>query len=264
MSNEKPSAPNPSSNPTQAPPSSSPTLHEKQLSKSETQPKGPPKDDDVKHPDPKNPPGGHDSTSLRASSEPTYTIRITFHRATNIPMADIGDGSADPYLLAQLNTSHTTRHAEDPPLRYRSRTIQRTKEPEWNSQWVVAGVPQSGFTLKVRIYDEDPDDHDDRLGDVQVASGRIDESWGIKEESYKASGRGSSMRAYGFRWCTKMTHRRQKIHPRLILSVKVLGRTKDECGKAYTMNSFWRCHCSPMIGRLAGTKDDNKGVEKFE
>jgi hypothetical protein len=216
--------------------------------------------------DEKQPPGGHDDTPLHPSSEPTYTVKITFHRATNIPVADFGSASSDPYILAQINTDRKTRHSDDPHLRYRSKTIHRSTEPEWNATWVVAGVPRSGFTLKARLYDEDPDDHDDRLGKVYLTTGEISEGWrGYRDQECKVKKTGAGFRAYSVRWCSMIANPKKHSHAQLFVSIELLGKTKEEVGKVYTVNNFYRVHFSPMIGRLAGVKSkDDKGVERFK
>ena len=213
----------------------------------------------------KQPAGGFDSTQLHPSRQPTYTCKITFHRAYNLPVADFGRRSADPFVLAHLKTSLPTRHPQDPPIRFRSKTVWRSLAPEWNAAWVVAGVPQSGMTLKVRLYDEDPEDHDDRLGSIEVDTGRLDENWkGIKEADYKVHRHGASFRAYTLQWCSKVTHKGKKLHAQMVISIEMLGRTKEELGKVYTINNFWWIHYSPMIGRLAGVKSSEGGAEKFK
>jgi Ca2+-dependent lipid-binding protein len=210
------------------------------------------------------PAGGYDPTPLEPSSGPTYTIKITFHSAWNLPASDY-NGVSDPYVLAQLQTDLPTRHKEDPKLRYRSKTIRRSVEPEWEAVWVVAGIPKSGFTLSTRIYDEDPGNHDDRLGKVEIHSGRIDEKWKIDRETFKVKKTGADVMAYGLRWGKKLLCRDVKLHATLTMSIEVLGRTEEEVGKAYTLNNFWWVHWSPMIGRIAGTKtNDDRGVERFK
>lgn len=217
-------------------------------------------------PDDKQPEGGHDSTPLKPSSGPTYTVRITFHSAHNVPVSDYGTRSSDPYILAQMQTPLPTRHREDPHLRFRSQTIHRTTEPEWNAQWIVGGVPESGFSLSIRLYDEDPEDHDDRLGKVGYDSGRLSEKWkGLDKEEFKVKKTGADVVAYSMRWAGRMLCKSKDIHARLVMSVEVLGKTEEEVGKVYTMNNFWWVHYSPMIGRLAGVKsNDEKGVERFK
>ncbi|EIW68145.1 hypothetical protein TREMEDRAFT_69594 [Tremella mesenterica DSM 1558] len=214
------------------------------------------------------PKGGHDPTPLPPSTGPSYNLRITFHRASNLPIADFASRSCDPYILAQINTSLPTRHPRDPKLRFRSPTIHRNVNPTFDAQWLISGVPSSGMTLKVRLYDEDANDYDDRLGKLEIETGEIDEDWkGIKEKEYKVHKTGADVRAYTLRSCARLLDRTKELHARLVLSVEVLGKTKEDgnVGKVYTVGCFWRTHYSPIIGRLTGTKGkDEHGVERFD
>ena len=214
----------------------------------------------------KKPAGGYDSTPLKPTSGQTYTIKITFHSASNLPISDYGSRSSDPYVLAHLKTSLPNRHPRDPPLNFRSPTAHRTLEPKWNSEWVVAGIPASGFELDVRLFDEDSDDHDDHLGKVEVSSGRLSKDWkGFREEERKVKKTGADVFAYTLRWARKVMCRGVELHARFVFSMEMVEETKEEVGKAYTFNNFWWTHYSPMIGRLTGTKaNDGHGVEKFE
>jgi hypothetical protein len=115
----------------------------------------------------KGPAGGYDSTPV-PSAPPGYTIRFTFHHAKNLPYADLGSLSADPYIIATLKTALVKRHKADPDLKIRVPTVHKNVNPVWNAQWIVANVPASGFYLKCRLYDEDPADHDDRLGEFSA------------------------------------------------------------------------------------------------
>lgn len=219
----------------------------------------------------KGPAGGFEDTPVPKAT-PGYTLRFTFHRATSLPMADLNSLSSDPYVLAQLNTSLSKRHKQDPNLRFRTPTIRRSTDPEWNSVWIVANVPASGFKLKARIYDEDPADHDDRLGNVHVNVDHINEDWeGIREQAYKIRKRMGSKRAYAIRGCAAMFNRRVPISGDLIVSVQVLGRSQAEYGgRMYTIGPCdWTQHLSPLIGRLTGTKDprddnDENKTEKYK
>ena len=212
----------------------------------------------------KQPPGGLDKTPVQRTPGTTYTVKVTFHRANNIPVSDFGKRSSDPYILAQMDTGLPSRHSADPPLRYRSHTVYESTEPKWESSWTVAGVPASGFVLKARLYDEDPEDHDDKLGKVYIQTGKLNDGFKLDQQVYKMTSKGASVRAYGLRWCTSMAKRDKHMHVKLTVSIEVLGKTEEEVGKAYTMNCFWWKHFSPMIGKLAGTKahDDDAGVEK--
>ena len=219
----------------------------------------------------KDPAGGFDSTSI-PKAPPGYTVRFTFHRATNLPVADIGTLSSDPYVLAQLKTSLPKRHKQDPNVWFRTPTIRRNVQPEWNSDWIIANVPASGFQLKARIYDEDPADHDDILGTLHLNISEISENWeGIREESYTLRKRKGSKRAYFFRGCAAMLEKGAHINGHLVLSVQVLGRSQVENGgKVFTIGPCnWTKHLSPLIGRLTGTKDPSgnggqKKAKKYE
>lgn len=211
----------------------------------------------------KGPSGGYDSTPVPKQA-PGYTIKITFHRASNLPMADINTLSSDPYLVAEFKHALPTRHKQDPPLRLRTPTRRRTIEPEWNTEWILANVPASGFELKVRLYDEDPADHDDRLGNVHVHVDQISESWaGIKEHSYSIKKHMGSKRAYLLQALTACVNRNKKLSGDLTLSIELLGRSEtDNGGKVYTLGPCaWTQHFSPMIGRMVGIKDPTKSKD---
>ncbi|KAI9851124.1 MAG: hypothetical protein M1838_004459 [Thelocarpon superellum] len=202
------------------------------------------------------PPGGFDNTPVPAAA-PGFTMRFTFHRAANLPIADINAMSSDPFITAELITDLPTRHREDPRFLFRTPTIRKSTNPEWNCTWVVGNVPASGFLLKARIYDEDPADHDDRLGNVRVLASGIDESWpGIHEQSYKIKKRMGSKRAYLVTGCAAIFGRGMHLSGQLVISAEVLGRTEAPGGRLYTIGpQYWTQHYSPMIGRLAGVKE---------
>ena len=218
--------------------------------------------------DESGPAGGYDDTPI-PKAPPGLTVKFTFHRATGLPMADIQTLSSDPYIDAQLNTTLAPRHKHDPDMRFRTPTIRRNTHPEWNCEWIVANVPSSGFKLKARIYDEDPADHDDRLGNVHLRVNNISENWeGIKEQSFKIKKRSGSKRAYAIKGCTALFSRKISLSGELIMSVEVLGRTEAEIGgQIYTVGPCaWSQHLSPLIGRLTGTKDPSKdgSSEKYK
>lgn len=208
------------------------------------------------------PAGGFDDTKVPHAST-GFTVKFTFHRAHNLPFADLNSLSSDPYVVAQLNTHLPMRHKQDPRMRWRTPTIRRNVEPVWDAEWIVANVPASGFALKARIYDEDPADHDDRLGNVHVHVDRLFEGWeGIREREYKIKKRMGSKRAYALRGCAAMFKRGVQMSGELVISVELLGRTESREGRVWTVGPCnWTQHLSPMIGRLIGTKDsgeDNK------
>ena len=220
-----------------------------------------------KEKDDSQPAGGYDDTSV-PSEPPGYTVKFTFHGATKLPMADINSMSSDPYVLATLYTDLPTRHKQDPAMQFRTPTIRKNCDPEWNAEWIVANVPASGFELKARIYDEDPADHDDRLGNVHVKVDSLGQKFqGIKEQSYKIKKRMGSKRAYLIRGCAAMFSRETHMSGTLVVSVEVLGKTDtDNGGRMWTIGPCnWSKHLSPMVGRLAGTKDIGKDgkTEKY-
>ena len=214
----------------------------------------------------KQPKGGFDSTPI-PRREPGYNVKITFHRATNLPMADYTSLSSDPYIIAEINTGLPTRNKEDPPLRFRTPTIQKNTDPEWNSEWIVANIPASGFRMKCRLYDEDPTDHDDRLGNVHIHVDRLSANWpGINNQGYAIEKRSGSKRAYLVRIFAACIRTTKHLNGQLYLSIEVLGRTAtDNGGRAYTLGPIWFTkHYSPLLGRLAGRKEPGENADKTE
>lgn len=214
------------------------------------------KSDDKK--EEKQPAGGYDATPI-ARLEPGWTLKITFHRAENLPMADLNTMSSDPYILAQITSSVPSRHKEDPPLRLRTPTIRKNCEPKWNCEWIVANIPSDGCKIKARIYDEDPADHDDRLGNVHINISNLSENWsGIQNQKYSIKKRSGSKRAYLIRAVSTCFNQTKHMSGNLYVSVELLGRTKDDNGggRMYTIGPcWWTRHYSPMLGRLTNMKD---------
>ncbi|KAJ9617821.1 uncharacterized protein PV06_06228 [Exophiala oligosperma] len=214
----------------------------------------------------KGPAGGFDDTPI-PHAPPGYTLKFTFHKAENLPFADLNTLSSDPYILAVLKSDLVKRHKQDPDMCIRTPTIHRNTNPEWNTDWIVANVPSSGFHLKCRLYDEDPSDHDDRLGNAHINVSGIDDNWkGFSRRSFELKKRMGSKRAYTIRGCAAMFSRNVKMGGHLVVSIENLGRTKDESGgRMYTIGPLaWSRHYSPLIGRLAGTKDTEMGKDGKE
>lgn len=219
-----------------------------------------------------NPPGGYDDTPIIPTPD-GYTLRFTFHRAENLPVSDIKDRSSDPYVVATLTApSIRKRHKDDPDMALRTKTIHKSTNPQWNQEWIVANIPSDGFRLKCRLYDEDQADHDDRLGNVTISVAGINESWpGIREESYDVKKRMGSKRAYFLKGCLSMLSREVHMNGKLVLSVEVVGESDPPHGRLYTVGpTIWVKHYSPMIGRIAGTKNpeqqnrEEAKTEKYE
>ncbi|KAI1370916.1 hypothetical protein F4677DRAFT_325018 [Hypoxylon crocopeplum] len=203
------------------------------------------------------PPGGFDPTPI-PDAPPGYTVKFTFHRAENLPAADISTGSSDPFLTATLTTSLPKRHREDPDLIYRTRTLRRTLEPEWEQEWIVANVPSSGFKLKCRLYDEDWPDHNDRLGNVTIVVNRVSEAWegfAPPGRMFEVKKRSGSKRAYLLKACSTAFTKDVSMTPRLFLSAVVVGKSDPPYGQMYTVGpTYYFKHFSPMIGRMTGIK----------
>ncbi|TVY68829.1 hypothetical protein LSUE1_G006552 [Lachnellula suecica] len=220
----------------------------------------------------KEPAGGYDATPIPTARD-GYTVRFTFHRAENLPMSDLNSRSSDPFIMATLSSALPTRHKEDPAMVVRTPTIHKNVDPVWDYRWVVAGVPSSGFRLKCRLYDEDPSDHDDRLGNVTIHVNHIDQNWrGIQEEQFDIKKRMASKRAYLVRGCAAMLSSNVHMGGHLYISAEVLGESEPPHGRMYTVGeTAWIKHYSPMIGRLAGTKapgssngGDGSKTEKYD
>ncbi|KAJ9126314.1 hypothetical protein QFC24_002046 [Naganishia onofrii] len=221
------------------------------------------------------PAGGYDSTPLKPSGQTCYKVKLTFHRATNLPVSDLHGLASDPYLMVTLNTpTLKSRHESDPPLRFRTRTHHGTTNPVWNDEWIIGGVPEAGFEMDVRIMDEDRMNHDDRLGDVKAVFYDIGGSaWtDVKERPMDIKKKHASKRVNMMRAAYTVIHPVRKAfqhHPddhgtsehhaeELFISIEVLENMKpdDDVGKAYTIGPCrWMQHYSPLIGRMLGTKE---------
>ncbi|KAI1465604.1 uncharacterized protein F4812DRAFT_104064 [Daldinia caldariorum] len=203
------------------------------------------------------PPGGFDPTPIPDAPQ-GYTVKFTFHRAENLPAADLSTGSSDPFLTATLTTSLPKRHKEDPDLVYRTRTIRKTLEPQWEQDWIVANVPSSGFKLKCRLYDEDWPDHNDRLGNVTILVNRVSENWegiGPEGQEFEVKKRSGSKRAYILKACASAFTKDVSLTPRLYISAVVSGKSDPPYGQMYTVGpTYYFKHFSPMIGRMTGIK----------
>jgi hypothetical protein len=199
-----------------------------------------------------DPPGGFDDTEI-PYQRPGYTLKITAHRAENLPIGDINTLSSDPYVKMQIITDLPTRHKEDPPLVMRTFTHRRTTNPVWNADWVVGNVPSSGFRLKCRLFDEDPGDHDDKLGDVEIEVTSLNEKWeGFSQKEFRIKKRHGSKRAYAVQAVATAIRKRHRMTGTFTLSIKMLGRTRtSHGGRVYTMGPmWWTRHYSPLLGRI--------------
>lgn len=207
-----------------------------------------------------NPPGGYDSTPI-PHQPGGYTVKITIHRATNLPMADINSLSSDPYVLAECKTDGPMRHKEDPPLQFRTPTIRRNTDPEWNSEWIVANAPAGGFKLKLRVYDEDPANKDDRLGNVHIHVPALQGWGGMQQQRHHIEKKSGSKRAYVVRAVATCFRVAKHMHGDIFISMEVLEKTPEDGqnGRMYTLGpQWWTRHYSPLLGRIANTHDPSE------
>ncbi|KAJ6103282.1 hypothetical protein N7486_005709 [Penicillium sp. IBT 16267x] len=207
------------------------------------------------------PAGGYDATPI-PHAPPGYTVKFTFHRGDDLPVADFGSFSSDPYVYAQLQVDLPRRHKHDPIMSFRTPTVRKNTNPIWNSEWIVANVPASGCLLKAYLMDEDPADHDDKLGIAFIEVPALEGWKGFKEQSFKVKKRFGSKRVYVFTNVSAFAtgHHKESF---LIMSIECLGRTPGtDGGQMYTLGpNYWFKHFSPLIGRLTGTKDQVKALD---
>ncbi|KAJ6006586.1 hypothetical protein N7451_004530 [Penicillium sp. IBT 35674x] len=207
------------------------------------------------------PAGGYDATPI-PHAPPGYTVKFTFHRGDDLPIADFGSFSSDPYVYAQLHVDLPRRHKQDPVMSFRSPTVRKNMNPIWNSEWIVANVPASGGLLKAYLMDEDPADHDDKLGIAFIDIPALEGWKGFKEQPFKVKKRFGSKRVYVFTNVSAFAtgHHKESF---LIMSIECLGRTPGtDGGQMYTLGpNYWFKHFSPLFGRLTGTKDQIKALD---
>lgn len=215
--------------------------------------------------DMKDPAGGFDDTPI-PSARDGYTVKFTFHRAEQLPVSDLAARSSDPYIHATLTSDLPTRHKEDPDMILRTPTVHKSTDPVWNTEWIVAGIPSSGFRLKCRLYDEDPSDHDDRLGNVTIHVNHVDDEWpGIQDQGFGIKKRMGSKRAYLLRGIVATFNHDVHMSGNLFVSAEVIGKSDEPYGRMYTLGKTrWFKHFSPMIGYMLGTKAPGSSAGETE
>ncbi|KAJ6477485.1 hypothetical protein DFH09DRAFT_1056521 [Mycena vulgaris] len=182
---------------------------------------------------------------------PTYTVQITFNRAKNLPVADIGTLSCDPYVLASLVIPDAD------PLKFRTPTVRRNRDPTWDATWFVSGVPASGFKLVMILYDEDPGEFkDDRLGKAVARLGpeQMNEGFESLETEYTLQKRKGDLHPYILTYLTAcLPGEKLKKHNRVVASLRVLRKDSDQKDdqRMYTLGpNHYSRHFSPLIGSM--------------
>lgn len=163
-----------------------------------------------------------------------YSCEIIFHRATNVPISDFYklSPSSDPYLVATLSTD-SAESSEPHSISYRTKTVRRSLNPEWNAPWIVSGVPSTGFTLTLSLLDEDPYKHDDHLGRSVlrfpecVNGPELKDGWNTGEQEFKVKKRHGSIRTEVTTFTAKLLRPHHVSHrARIFLTVRVLGKAR--------------------------------------
>ena len=186
---------------------------------------------------------------LNTFRQPRYTVEITIHRAQHVPVGDILNVSSDPYIYATLHSQNFIQgKPDDAPQReilaYRTHTVRSSLEPVFDCKWVVGGVPESGFVLKLRLRDEDPGQffNDDRLGRgallVPSPGDKLGEGWELREGECKIEKRKGAISSHVSTYIARLISRGGVgHHTRVWVSVRVLGKTKtskDDPNRMYT------------------------------
>lgn len=179
-----------------------------------------------------------------------YTVEITIHRAQHVPVGDISNFSSDPYIYATLYPQNPNRGKPDDSLQrqtleYCTHTVRSNLEPIFNCRWIVSGIPESGFVLKLRLRDEDPGQflRDDTLGKgVLLIPGpgeRLGEGQEFLENECKIEKRKGTIRSHVSTYFARVISRGGiGHHTRAWVSVKVVGKSKilkDDPNRIYTL-----------------------------
>lgn len=183
------------------------------------------------------------------AGETLYTCKITFLKVDNVPVADFNDLSCDPYIQATLSQDPTGDPSNPQYLTYRTRTCRRTLHPEFNEQWIVGGIPESGFLLSCKLRDEDPGNYDDDLGKTVLrmpneGEGKFSEGWNSGKREYKVYKRNGSLTSRLFTWTARaVTRGNVGHHVRLWVSVEILGKSDNQKDRRmYTIGPrMFRC-----------------------
>ena len=210
-------------------------------------------------------------------SSTLYDIAVTFHSATNLAIGDLFSGSSDPYFEAEFSVpSHPHHpHAHPPPtLMYRSKTVYSTRNPQWNEQWLIGGVPNAGFALRIKLFDEDQSNKgNDRLGMTElvvseVPSMRVDPGLVVEQSSekkyvLKVKKRRANQRAYVSTYCFQLFGQKslKKARGRFEVSLEMVKKSSCKC-LCVKGPMRWIVHHSPTIGRLAGVRDTDEGDDR--
>lgn len=182
-----------------------------------------------------------------------YTCLITIHRASNVPVSDWNNFSCDPYCCLEIIAAeHDKTGREIQSLTYRTQTARRTRDPVFDAEWIVSGIPARGFKLSLILKDEDPGNYDDKLGEAHIHVPELkdrafQEGWESGEQEYKVHKRKGAMKSkIGTYVARVVTRGRVRHRCRIWVSVRVLGKAEDqEDRRLYTIGP--RKYCISII-----------------
>lgn len=180
---------------------------------------------------------------------PRYIVHINFSSGNKLPIGDLPSRSSDPYIVSTLRFPGTTF----PKLHRRTSTIHTSLTPTWNERWSIANVPVQGIDLKIKVMDEDPRNHDDKLGVARISTGPLDrcESDMLFLEKVKpGKGVWAGTKRVMLSTCGVGS---QKGEVEFEISLEKMdpdhGQGEDEVMRAYTIAPNWFSrHSSPLLG----------------
>lgn len=193
-----------------------------------------------------------------------YEVQIQFVKASHVPVGDFFNGSSDPYIQAYIN------HKTDKEISFRTSTCRSTRDPSWQEEdvWHLGGI-EEGTLVKLRMLDEDPRKlNNDRLGVSELKLDGLDalcDQEGGKELALKVQKRKASIKVYvltyTYSWFAAQDLRSQSSNITVKLTVK---RDQKNHERPCLIGPIrYDIHFSPMLGRLAGTRDDKSKVACF-
>ncbi|CAL1706083.1 unnamed protein product [Somion occarium] len=174
----------------------------------------------------------------------------------------LANGYLDPYIRAMISAEYGSSIEDEVPqsITYRTHTERRTLNPTFNDKWIFSGIPISGFTLTMRLNDEDPGNRDDHLGRAVVRlppeGSELTEGWSSGDMECKIHKRKDSVKSRITTFVAKIATRGEVEHRcRVWISVKVLGRAQNQGdNRLYTVGPHrYFQHFSPLLGSFLGS-----------
>lgn len=193
-----------------------------------------------------------------------YEVQIHFVGATHVPVGDFFNGSSDPYIQAYIN------HKTDDEISFRTSTCRATRDPKWQKDdiWHLGGI-EEGTRVKIRLLDEDPRKLDnDRIGVAELKLENLAQLAGSaerKEFELKVMKRKASFKVYflTYTWSWFAAQDLRSQSSRVQVKVTVKKDEMDHKRPCLIGPIRYDIHFSPLLGKLAKTKDDKTKVASF-